>query len=84
MICRNWPECLCAQRCQAINAALDAMVDEALPPPMPHDVAEVSELCLAVLECIARRCPDPVYRYVASDQLRLEVFAECRRENVHA
>jgi hypothetical protein len=84
MICRDWPECICARRCEAINAALDAMIDEGLPPPMSRDVAEMKELSIVVLKCIARKCPDPDYRYVASDQLRLEVFAEYRRENLHA
>jgi hypothetical protein len=81
MICRGWPACMCARQCEEINAALDVMIDPALPPPMSHDVAEVKELSIVVLRCIARKCPDPVYRYVASDQLRLAVFAEQEREN---
>jgi hypothetical protein len=82
MICLDWPDCACVRRCQTINAALDIMVDEEMPPPLRLDVDEVREHCIEVLECIAQRCPDFCHRYVAHDQLRLEVFA-CERENAH-
>jgi hypothetical protein len=83
-ICSAWPNCRCADRSRMINAALDVMVDPTMSPPMPHEVADVKAIALAVLDCIAQRCPDFCYRYVARDQLRLEVFSERGKESIHA
>jgi hypothetical protein len=72
-LCRDWPECPCADKWRFWDKAADHL-PRLSPNAGPWVLLSLSDF----LSCIAHRCPDRLYRLLAIAELLHPAFDELR------